>query len=296
MAAVVNSPVLEVIDPGMGISVQDLGRIGWRRFGVPMSGVMDDHSARAANVLLDNPPDAPVLEMLLQGQRLKVLETCWVAVTGADASSTVADWHAVEVKKGSKLVFPVNQKGVWIYLAIAGGFAGDVQFGSASTSARAGIGRMLRVGDQLARREASYLHLPQAVAGRVAAWDEQRNFLKPPVLRVWRGPQWGLFGEAERERFFANAWEVSSQSDRTGYRLLGSEISPPEGDMISEPVRIGSIQIPRGGQPIVTMRDGPTVGGYPKLGMVDPRDLSWLVQCRPGQAVRFQLLEDQPDL
>jgi len=294
MATEANSPVIEVIESGMGISVQDLGRIGWRRFGVPMSGAMDDHSARAANVLLDNPPEAPVLEMLLQGQRLKVLESCWVAVTGADASSTIKDWHAVEVKRESQLVFPVNRKGVWIYLAIAGGFAGDVRFGSASTSARAGIGRMLQPGDRLGRREQSHLHLPGAVAGRVAIWDEQRDFLKPPVLRVWRGPQWDAFPNEARDMFFASEWEISSQSDRTGYRLNGPELAAPDGEMISEPVRIGSIQIPGGGQPIVTLRDGPTVGGYPKLGMIDPRDLSWLVQCRPGQKVRFQALEDQP--
>lgn len=279
----------------MGISVQDLGRIGWRRFGVPMSGAMDDHSARAANVLLDNPPDAPLLEMLLQGQRLRVLQTCWLAVTGADASSTVKDWHAVEVLKGSELVFPVNQKGVWIYLAIAGGFAGEVMFGSASVSARAGIGNLLQSGDRLCCREASHLHLSSSVAGRVAVWDEQRNFLKPPALRVWRGPQWDSFSEDVREKFFATEWEVSSQSDRTGYRLNGPALAAPKEDMISEPVRIGSIQLPGGGQPIVTMRDGPTVGGYPKLGMVDPRDLSWLAQCRPGQPVRFRESDETAD-
>jgi biotin-dependent carboxylase-like uncharacterized protein len=288
MSTAPDNPVLEVIDPGMGITIQDLGRIGWRRFGVPMSGAMDDHSARAANVLLDNPLDAPVLEMLMQGQRLRLLQTCWLAVTGADASSTVPDWHAVEVVKGSELVFPLNRKGVWTYLAVAGGFLGEIAFGSASVSARAGIGRLLKSGDHLCRREESHLHLPAAVAGRVAAWDEQRDFLRPPTLRVWRGPQWEQFDEETRQAFFETEWQVSSQSDRTGYRLTGPGLSAPEGDMISEPVRIGSIQIPAGGQPIVTMRDGPTVGGYPKLGMVDPRDLSWLVQCRPGQGICFR--------
>lgn len=293
MPDISESPILEVTDPGMGVSIQDLGRIGWRRFGVPMSGAMDDHSARVANVLLDNPPDAPVLEMLLQGQRIRVLKTCWLAVTGADASSTVADWHAVQVLAGSELVFPVNRKGVWIYLALAGGFAGEVRFGSASVSARAGIGKMLAAGDRLYRREASHLHLSASVAGRVAAWDEQRDFLKPPVLRVWRGPQWAEVEAEARVIFFESEWEVSSKSDRSGYRLNGPGVPVPGLEMISEPVRIGSIQIPGGGQPIVTMRDGPTVGGYPKLGMIDPRDLSWLTQCRPGQKVRFRELDSE---
>jgi allophanate hydrolase subunit 2 len=58
-------------------------------------------------------------------------------------------------------------------------------------------------------------------------------------------------------------------------------------------VRVGSVQVPENGQPIVTMRDGPTVGGYPKLGMIDPADLSWLAQCRPGRQVRFQPIDEQ---
>lgn len=282
-------PVLEVASPGMGMTVQDLGRIGWRRFGVPMSGAMDDHSVRIANQLVGNPPDTPVLEMLLQGQRVRVLEDSWISVTGADASSTIADWHAVKVHAGSEIVFPVNRLGVWIYLALAGGIASSRWFGSASVCPRAQVGETLASGVRLFRAAKSSVQLPGAVAGRVAAWEEQRNFQKPPVLRVWAGPQRDWFTQDELNQFFETPWTVSSQSDRTGYRLEGDSLNVPKRDLISEPVRIGSIQMPPNGQPIVTMRDGPTVGGYPKIGMIDPRDLSWLVQCRPGQEVRFAI-------
>lgn len=282
-----SNPVIEVVSPGMGMTVQDLGRIGWRRFGVPMSGAMDDHSVRIANQLVGNPPDTPVLEMLLQGQRVRVLEDSWVSVTGADASSTIADWHAVRVHAGSEIVFPVNRSGVWTYLALAGGIGAPRWFGSASVCPRAQIGSALESGALLVRGGKSSVQLPGAVAGRVAAWEEQRNFQKPPVLRVWPGPQAEWFAEAELDRFYDGTWKISSQSDRTGYRLDGDALVVPDRELISEPVRIGSIQAPPNGQPIVTMRDGPTVGGYPKIGMIDPRDLSWLVQCRPGQEVRF---------
>ena len=83
---------------------------------------------------------------------------------------------------------------------------------------------------------------------------------------------------------------MSSQSDRVGYRLTGNPLKPSATQIISEPVLVGSIQIPANGLPIVTMRDGPTVGGYPKLGLVDAADLSWLAQCRPGTKVKFELV------
>ena len=121
-------------------------------------------------------------------------------------------------------------------------------------------------------------------------WHERRDYESPPPLRVWRAPQWDLFSEADREIFFAQEWAVSSQSDRVGYRLTGRPLKPSAPPILSEPVLVGSIQIPPDGQPIVTMRDGPTVGGYPKLGLVEAADVSWLAQCRPGVKVRFQLL------
>ena len=107
-------------------------------------------------------------------------------------------------------------------------------------------------------------------------------------MRVWPGPQWGKFSDLARDTFFATAWKVSPQSDRAGYRLDGAEIPPPGGSLASEPVLVGSIQVPPGGQPIVTMPDGPTIGGYHKLGLVDPEDLRWLVQTPPGRTVRFR--------
>jgi len=114
-------------------------------------------------------------------------------------------------------------------------------------------------------------------------WKEIRDYNSPPALRVWNGPQREMFSDA----FFEQEWTVTTQCNRVGYRLMGEPLEFTPCEILSEPVRVGTIQIPENGMPIVTMRDGPTVGGYPKLGMVDPEDLSWLAQCRPGQKVRF---------
>jgi biotin-dependent carboxylase-like uncharacterized protein len=282
--------VFEILEPGLGAMLQDRGRPGWRRFGVPPGGAMDDHAAHWANRLLDNAPDAPVVELLLQGAKLRALGETWIAVTGADADASVPTWRAVRTNENDVLQFPASRSGVWIYLAVESGFEGPHWLGSASVYARGQLGQPAGSGSVLCRATNASFELPRGVAGRVVDWHERRDYESPPPLRVWRAPQWDLFSETDRELFFAQEWAVSSQSDRVGYRLTGQRLNPSADPILSEPVLVGSIQIPPDGQPIVTMRDGPTVGGYPKLGLLAAADVSWLSQCRPGVKVRFQLL------
>jgi biotin-dependent carboxylase-like uncharacterized protein len=282
--------VFEILEPGLGATLQDGGRPGWRRFGVPPSGAMDDHAAHWANRLLDNAPDVPVVEFLLQGAKLRALCESWIAVTGADADASVPTWRAVRTREDDVLQFPASRSGVWIYLAVESGFEGLRWLGSASVYARGRLGQPAASGGILCRTTGACFELPRGVAGRVVDWHERRNYASPPPLRVWRGPQWDVFSETDRECFFAQEWAVSSQSDRVGYRLTGRPLNPSTAPMLSEPVLVGSIQIPPDGQPIVTMRDGPTVGGYPKLGLLEAADVSWLAQCRPGVKVRFLAL------
>ena len=282
--------VFEILEPGLGATLQDRGRPGWRRFGVPPGGAMDDHAARWANRLLDNSPDAPVVEFLLQGAKLRALAETWIAVTGADADASVPTWRAVRMNEAEVLQFPASRTGVWIYLAAEGGFESPRWLGSASVYARGRLGQPAASGSVLCRTSNTRFELPSGVAGRVVDWHERRNYDSPPPLRVWRAPQWDSFSETDRELFFAQEWAVSAQSDRVGYRLTGRPLKPSATQIFSEPVLVGSIQIPPDGQPIVTMRDGPTVGGYPKLGLVEAADVSWLSQCRLGVKVRFQVL------
>ncbi len=282
-------PVLRVIAAGLALTVQDAGRPGWRRFGVPLGGTMDEHAASWANRLVGNPPDTPVLELALQGARFAALRDVWIAVTGANASASVAPWHSILLRPGDEVSLPRNVSGVWTYLALDGGVESTRVLGSASSYVRGGFGRLLAAGDLISRATAGNFRLPPGVAGQMTPALERRNYDCPPPLRVWAGPQFAQFSEADRTRFFQQSWAVSSRSDRVGYRLEGAPLTSRPPALLSEPVRLGSIQVPEGGTPIVTMRDGPTVGGYAKLGVVDARDLSWLAQCKPGQAVRFQL-------
>jgi len=249
---------------------------------------MDAHAAAYANRLLHNPPWAAVVEMLLQGARFQVLRDCWLALAGAELAASHPRWRALRVRPGETIQLSGHVSGVWAYLAIEGGFAAPHWLDSASTLISAGLGRPLSKGDLLHRSGTEpRFTLPQGVSARIAPPREQRDHAHPPPLRLWRGPQWEWFSDEARRRFFDQAWTVAPQSNRIGYRLQGQAVDAPARSMISEPIRIGSVQLPPDGQPVVILRDGPTVGGYPKIGLVDPEDVDWLVQTAPGKPVRF---------
>ncbi len=281
-------PVIEIISTGVGLSVQDYGRPGWRRFGVPPGGVMDRSSAAAANRLLGNRADAPVLEVLMQGAKLRVLEDTWIAIAGADLGCAIAPWTACAVSAGTILQFPMNRSGLWAYVAVPGGFDADRWFGSASVDSRNGLGRPLERGVQLSAVTSASSFKYERVGRRVLAAELQRDFSRPMEFELLPGPQFDLFSSQARADLVSSEWTVSPRSDRTGFRLEGPALNVPD-SIRSEPVLPGSFQIPGSGLPIVTMVDGPTVGGYAKIAILREADLDWLAQCRPGTKIGFNL-------
>jgi len=278
--------ILQIEQTGLGMSVQDRGRTGWKKYGVPPGGAMDRHAARWANRLVGNADDAAVLELLLQGGRLRVLTDWTLAITGADCGGP-ANWEARVYRAGEVLHFPENRNGLWTYIAATGGFQEALFLGSRAASPRSGIGRQLRAGNVLEVMERTP-ELPPAIARRQPTLAERRDYNHPPPLLIWPGPQKEDFPPEAWRRLISRPWQVSPRSDRTGYRLQGEPLPTPAHEMISEPVLVGSIQIPPGGHPIVTMRDGPTVGGYPKIALMEKSSLDWLAQCRPGVQFHFQ--------
>jgi allophanate hydrolase len=212
--------------------------------------------------------------------RLRALTRLQLAAAGAWGGRA---WTAAA---GEVIELPPTLAGVWHYLALPGGIQAPKFLGSASVCARADIGRPLAKGDALACAGPPDQALPAGVKGR------QPSRLAAPAaatpLRVWPGPQWSAFAAAERERFLAQTWRISARSDRSGYRLEGPALAAPAGELVSEPVRVGSVQVPPGGQPVITLYDGPTVGGYAKIALVEAADLDRLVQARAGQDVTFR--------
>ncbi len=308
---------VRVLKPGPLSSLQDLGRVGYQRFGVIVSGAMDEWSHRVANLLAGNRADEATLEITLMGPSLAFDETALVAIVGADLSPRIGDApvpmnRPVLVRAGSQLDFGRRAFGCRAYLAVHGGFAVEPVMGSRSTYLRAGFGgfegRALRKGDTLPVSEGDprgvYSSLERSLASGGDAFatlpeDALAGITHPATgpraLRAVKGQQWEAFTEEARMQFLGAEFRVNANSDRMGYRLEGPALmlrSPLE--MISEGVAFGTVQVPPDGNPIVLMADRQTAGGYPKIAAVAGVDLPLLAQTVPQQGVRFELvaLED----
>lgn len=301
---------ISVKKAGLFTTLQDLGRTGWRQAGIPVSGAMDPFALRTANLLVGNEEGEAALEMTMTGPTLEMEANLLIAICGADLQpringQPVKNWRPVYVRKGAVLSFAGSVKGCRAYLAVAGGFAVQPVLGSKATYTRAGIGgfcgRALEIGDRLAigTMSKSALRRLSQLARRAGNWAYAEGewyvgpgFLPPyranPTVRVTRGGQFSWFSERGKENFFTEAFQISAQSDRMGYRLTGPEISlchPRE--LLSEAVTPGTVQVPADGQPIILMADCQTTGGYPKIAEVITADLPVLAQMKPGEKVRF---------
>ena len=278
---------LKIVSLGSGIALQDAGRAGWLRYGVPRGGAMDRHAMRAANKLLGNRPDAPVLEVSLQGARLKLVEDTWLALAGADFCPALPAWTAREFGAGEVLEFSAKASGLLAYLAVPGGFVGDRWFGSVSADKRNGLGLALQKGKQLVPTKKRPNASTEGIVRRILPKEARRSYPSGQTFKLLPGPQFESFSEKARQTLVTAKWLVSALSDRTGYRLEGPELDLPA-CIRSEPVLPGSFQIPGGGLPIITMVDGPTVGGYPKIAVLPDADRDRLAQCAPGTQLSFQ--------
>lgn len=288
--------MMEILDPGFLTTVQDLGRIGWARYGVPPSGPLDEAAFRAANLLVGNEPNTAGLEITLVGPTLRLWRPALVAVCGADfdlwiGRLKVPTWHALFVRAGKVLRFGQRRSGARAYLAIDGGLDLPLYLDSRATYLPGGFGglegRPLRRGDRLPLGRPR--QHPAGRAGR--AWPSDRRLLYAarPTLRVVMGPQDEHFTNGALDTFLTADYELLPESNRMGARLRGPEIAHRgEGNIVSDGVVTGSVQIPANGQPIVMLADHQTTGGYPKIATVVRADLPLLAQCLPGDRVRFR--------
>lgn len=281
-------------EPGLFTTVQDEGRYGYQQFGVTPSGPMDARSFHIANLLVGNNLGEGALEMTFQGPTMKFEEANVVAVTGADMKPTlngkpVPMYEAFVVEKDDVLKFQFAMNGSRGYVAFAGGLDIPLLMESKSTLASKGLGgvdgRKLQKED-LIGFTAPKKELPHMESRKVAK-PEFPN--KEVVLRVIRGPQDDCFSEEEIRRFFWYGFKVTNEFDRMGCRLERSEPVKhlQDGNIISDGIACGSIQVPTNGQPIIMLADRQTVGGYTKIGTVISVDLSKLAQAKTGMDVRF---------
>ncbi len=302
-----------VVQPGLLDTVQDLGRTGFRRYGVTGSGALDDFALRAANLLVGNPEGAAGLEITLVGPRLRFEGALTAALAGADLGAELdgrrlAPWRAFRARAGSELRFAGRRQGCRAYLAVYGGIDVPPVLGSRSTWTGAGLGgldgRPLRAGDRLPvgapPMVASALRHRQHAGDHHALHVHRLPASLAPhyagrvTLRVLLGPQADYFTPEALADFLAAEWRVSERSDRMGYRLSGPRLLHRErAEIISDGIAPGSVQVPPDGQPIVILRDGQTTGGYPKLATLSQADIGRLGQAVPGDGVRFEVVSPE---
>jgi biotin-dependent carboxylase-like uncharacterized protein len=277
---------LEVLATGPAALVQDLGRPGYAHLGVPPSGALDVPALKLANRLAGNAADAAGIEALLGGLSVKADVPCTVAVTGPPVAVTVegrdVGSHApVYLSAGQTLTVGTPEVGLRCYLAVSGGVAVEPELGSRSRDVLSELG-------PAPLEQGAVLPLG-ACCGIPAGVD----VLAPPrcpdelIVPVLLGPRDDWFGDPARQ--LASRWTVTPTSNRVGLRLDGDPLCrTEEGELRSEGLVTGAIQVPPNGRPVVFLADHPTTGGYPVVGVVAPQALPALAQARPGTILRFR--------
>ncbi|WP_028546193.1 biotin-dependent carboxyltransferase family protein [Paenibacillus taiwanensis] len=295
---------IRVLSPGLLTTVQDLGRVGYQKFGVLASGAMDTMALTVANLLAGNEEDAAAIEITLLGPQLMFEQDTVVVIAGGNLSPVVDGvaiplGRPVYIPAGSRLTFGKAVSGCRTYVAVAGGIQVPDIMGSRSTYLRAGIGgfhgRALQAGDVLEIGVATRswnVHFKNITKVGVLPWGASHE-LQPiyrdhAVLRVVRGPEYDFFTEKSKQMFWEKPFRVTPHSDRMGYRLADVPLSLTDPlEMVSAAVALGTIQVPPEGNPIVLLADRQTAGGYPRIAHIIRADVPLIAQVKPGGLVHF---------
>ena len=283
---------LTVIKQGFQTTIQDLGRFGYRKLGVPISGAMDSKSMIDANHIVGNPDTNPVIEHTFYGGKYKFFDSTCISITGASCNPTVngelvPQYESVQVKSGDELEINYPTRGCRAYLAIQGKFSIPNVMESYSTYLQGKFGgfdgRTLQKGD-------------------VVNWQNDKNelekvaFSKSQIpyfstkITIWieKGPEFLELSESAIKQLTMEPFEVDSKSNRMGIRLKSKNLKSPIIEMVSSPVFPGIIQLPPSGNPIILMKDGQTIGGYPRIGFIKHDDLWRLGQVKAGDQISFK--------
>ncbi|MGH7124264.1 MAG: biotin-dependent carboxyltransferase family protein [Stellaceae bacterium] len=290
---------LKVVAPGLHTTVQDLGRLGYQAFGVPVSGALDAISHRLANRMVGNADNAPTLEILFHGPTLEVqADSVRVGLAGGaaeiellgDRPRSLGGWRSMVLQRNQ--AFRVSGLGdaACCYLAVEGGFEVEACLGSASTYARGGFGgfqgRALQAGDLVP------LSCDHASDHAEIGLAEPPPSTRQQPIRIVLGPQHDYFTEAALTSLITDEFIVSKRSDRMGMRLDGPTLAHRDGyNIVSDGIATGAIQVPGSGQPILLLADHQTTGGYPKIATVISADIPVVGRRKPGDVIRFAAVD-----
>jgi len=275
----------KILTSGIFTTIQDQGRKGFNHLGITHSGALDEHAYLWSQKLLSN-QNSNALEVMV-GLKVEAMKATTIAITGADLNFKINGiiqpiWQTQYIKVGDILSFDKRVSGQRAYLSVKEGFSLEQTYGSYATTLKERIGSKLKKGDIL-----DFKSYPKIATQRVQK-PYLPNYNEPLTLRLLIGYQDEQFTKEQKEKFFSTEYEITLQSDRMGFKLKGEAIIPKKGDIISEGIAFGSVQIPKDGQPILLLKERQTIGGYPKIGTVLPIDCFKLAQASLGSMVRFE--------
>lgn len=271
---------LRVIKSGPMATIQDFGRFGYRRYGVPQSGAMDPEMMKRANEIVGNPHHFPAVEFALMGLKLEAVEKTSLSVVGASlkVNGILTEVNGQILNEGDQVEISAPDQ-VYAYVGIGGKIKVEEHLESVSTYLMAGFGgidgRSLRASDELIS--------DNMTLGIQKVESVKKKIVNPVLVRFIKGPEWKLLQDDIESKTF----EIDPSSNRMGIRLKGDLLKNDYQEIASSAVIPGTIQLPANGIPIVLMNDCQTTGGYPRIGKVVDEDLGKLAQVRAGSKIRF---------
>lgn len=288
---------INFIKAGLQTSLQDLGRPGFRRFGIANNGALDPVSLKIANWLVSNPLNSACLEITQAGPVIEFTQDMAIAVTGAHFELSIddlpVDMHqTLLVNKGERLTFGKLVNGARAYLAFSAEPDLTKIMDSHSTNLMAQFGGY----EGKAFKNNDTLPLTNIVRPKIRKTPKelQLQFGDNYQIRFVEGREWSNFSNSTQKSFIQSPYQVTSQSNRMGMRLKGEALETEKSlSMTTVPITPGTIQIPPDGQPIVTLADGQTTGGYPRIGQVITTDLAVLGQLKANDSISFQAIKHE---
>ena len=284
---------LEVLREGLQSTVQDQGRFGYAHLGVSASGAADNFSLIIGNILVGNPKHYAGIEMTIIGDKYRFKSDAYIALTGSEFeaeldNNSIPFWKRLLIKKGQILDIRSTKNGARCYLCVAGGINIKDVMGAKTTHLTSGIGglhgRILKKLDEL-----DFGLLDDSIKPIQNLNDSIITDTK--IIKVTKGVQWSWFNKNQKNKLFQHQYQVEELSNRMGLRLFGNAIKTNrENEITTAGISLGSIQIPGGGQPIISFVEHQTTGGYPIIANVISADIRKVGQLKAGDCFQFELI------
>ena len=289
--------LFKVINPGLYSTIQDLGRYGYQQQGIVVSGAMDQFAIQAGNVFAGSLRNDAAIEITMMGPTLQAQNNAIISICGANLSPMIDNtpirmWCSQYIGRGQVLSFGKRQSGMRAYICVSGGFDVIQFLNSSSTYVKGKMGgfegRPLKVGDILYGKKEN---IDTNRIGLGLADECIPTYNPEDPIRVILGPDDDCFTKKGIRTFLNSTYKISNSADRMGYRLEGPAIEhKSKADIISDAINLGTIQVPKDGNPIILMSDRQTTGGYTRIANVISADIPLIAQRFPGQTIKFEAI------